>query len=223
MCFISIEGNIGAGKSTLVELIKEVFDEIKVEFVQEPVDEWLTLTDENGHNILEIFYNNKKRWAYSFQMNALITRLKRLEKALEYNDLVICERTVETDKNCFAKELYDSKCINNLEWKLYNQWYNWLIEKTPSKPSGIIYLECSPTICNERIKKRERKEESSIPIEYLNNIHQKHEDWISNYKLNNNIPILTLDVNPDYDVEPEYKNIVLKRVRDFIINIIEII
>ena len=74
---ISIEGNIGTGKSILDKILKEKFNRnTNVKFLQEPVDQWLKLTDSDGTNILDKFYKDQKRWSYSFQMNAFITRVK---------------------------------------------------------------------------------------------------------------------------------------------------
>ena len=215
MSFVSIEGNIGAGKSTFVELLKEVLNPKKYTFLQEPVDEWLNMKDSDGENILEKFYKNKSRWSYSFQMNAFITRLKRLENALNSKNLVICERTIETDRNCFAKELFESKNISKMEWELYNQWYYWLKDKTPTNPIGIIYLKCDPKICSERIKKRERKEECSIPLKYLENIHQKPETWIANIESNGG-KVLILDVNVDFEKHPESKEHLVQKISVFL-------
>ena len=114
-----------------------------------------------------------------------------------------------------AKELYDSGDINKLEWKLYNQWYYWLIDKTPSKPTGIIYLKCDPIICQKRIKKRERKEECSIPLEYLKNIHNKHEEWINSIKLSTT-PVLSLDVNEDFEENPQRKEFLVQEIKKFL-------
>ena len=83
MSFISIEGNIGAGKSTLVDILKKILGkELESVFLQEPVDTWLNTVNEEGKNILDLFYNNQERWSYSFQMNAFITRLKLIEKTM---------------------------------------------------------------------------------------------------------------------------------------------
>ena len=76
---ISIEGNIGTGKTTLMRYIKDSFKDVsKVIFIEEPVDLWLKLLSDDGENILEKFYKNKERWSYSFQMHAFITRAKEL-------------------------------------------------------------------------------------------------------------------------------------------------
>ena len=107
--FMSVEGNIGSGKSSIINILMNRLD-INNILLQEPVKEWTKLTELNGKNILELFYENTSRWSYSFQMNAFITRLKLLEKAImdNPNSLIITERTVQTDRNCFAKELYST-------------------------------------------------------------------------------------------------------------------
>ena len=83
MSFISVEGNIGAGKSTLVNLLKDELNKfIIAKFLQEPVDKWLLLKNSSDENILELFYNNQERWAYSFQMNAFHLYYYRMKKEL---------------------------------------------------------------------------------------------------------------------------------------------
>ena len=107
---IFLEGNIGSGKSTLVRILKDYFQsinsEIQIEVLQEPVDDWIQMQDKEGKNLLEYFYEDQKRWSYSFQMNAFITRSKRLmEKMNSYNSQgnVLMERSIYSDRNCFAK------------------------------------------------------------------------------------------------------------------------
>lgn len=215
MSYITIEGNIGAGKSTLVRILK---DNLKIDtienigFIQEPVDEWLKMTDENGKNILDNFYENQKLWAYKFQMNAFITRLQRLQKYLPKHKFCISERHITSDKNCFAKQLYEDDKISEIEWKLYNNWFDWVSQnELYRKPKGIIYLRASPETCSERINKRNRTEESSIPLEYLQKIHKKHEEWL--LKQEN---VLVLDANKDFEVDNNYKKEVIERIIDFI-------
>ena len=215
MSFVSIEGNIGAGKSTVLELLKCRLNTEKIKFIQEPVDEWICLKDDKNENILCKFYNNKNRWAYTFQMSAFITRLKRLEAALG-DGHAICERTVETDRNCFAKELYESGNISSLEWQLYDQWFCWLTKKSNCsymhRPAGVVYLRCTPGVCQQRIQKRERAEECSIPLSYLESIHRKHEEWISRI----DAPVLTLDVDEDFEENPEFMDYTISKIIKFI-------
>jgi deoxyadenosine/deoxycytidine kinase len=212
MSYISIEGNIGAGKSTLVKILKEIINDDKILFIQEPVDEWLKLQDENGENILDKFYADTKSWAYKFQMNAFITRLQRLQKNLIKYKLCICERHINTDKNCFAKQLYEDQNISEIEWKLYNNWFNWLTsDDRYRKPKGIIYLKVSPEICSRRINKRNRIEESGVSLEYLDNIHKKHEEWLSDKK-----NILVIDGDKDFENNSEYRKIVINKIKDYL-------
>ena len=106
---IFLEGNIGSGKSTLVRFLKDYFQsinsEISIEVLQEPVDDWIQMQDQQGKNLLEYFYEDQKRWSYSL-MNTFITRSKRLmEKINSYNSKgnVLMERSIYSDRNCFVK------------------------------------------------------------------------------------------------------------------------
>ena len=94
---VSIEGNIGAGKSTLLSIIKEYMKN-DVYFVPEPVDIWLSITD-NDESILSKFYKDPSRWAYTFQNLAFITRIESIKKGLKSNKkIILSERSVFTDK-----------------------------------------------------------------------------------------------------------------------------
>ena len=198
---ISIEGNIGTGKSTLVKILKEKFsNDTTVKFLQEPVDQWLELTDSDGTNILDKFYKEPKRWSYSFQMSAFITRIKDIIKSNPTENLVIAERSIVTDRKVFAKLLMESKEISEIEWKLYNQWYTWLKEGFNAVPNKFIYLRAEPDISYSRIQKRNRKEEENIKIEYIKGVHQKHEEWLTD-----DPNVLVIDANND--LENNHSNI----------------
>lgn len=81
---VSIEGNIGVGKSTLIDLLKQKLNS-SCEFVSEPTDEWSKIVDENGRNLLDLYYTDMKRWAYTFQNMAYITRMHMIvEKNKKY-------------------------------------------------------------------------------------------------------------------------------------------
>jgi deoxyadenosine/deoxycytidine kinase len=196
---ISIEGNIGTGKSTLVKILKEKFNRnTNVKFLQEPVDQWLKLTDSDGTNILDKFYKDQKRWSYSFQMNAFITRVKDIISSDPEKNIVFAERSVLTDRKVFAKLLMESGDISEIEWKLYNQWYTWLNSSFKTEPNKIIYLRAEPEISYKRIKKRNREEEKSIKLEYIKGVHKKHDNW-----LNNDPSVLVIDWNEDFENNQE--------------------
>jgi deoxyadenosine/deoxycytidine kinase len=93
----SIEGNIGSGKSTIIRALKKEFDTISnipVVFVDEPVKQWESIQNEEGKNMIELFYGNQSRYGFAFQMMAYISRLALLQEAIRENPnaIIITER-----------------------------------------------------------------------------------------------------------------------------------
>ncbi len=193
----SIEGNIGSGKSTLVESLKNIKG---VYFLPEPVDTWNTITDLSGVTILEKYYQDQEKYAFPFQMMAYITRLSLIRAAPD-NSIIFTERCVFTDREIFAKMLYDSGKIDHISYSIYNKWFD---EFNENALAGIIYIKTSPATCFKRILKRNRKGET-IPIEYLENCHDYHEKWITNTKT----PVLFIDG------EPEQSQKLIDQIKDF--------
>ena len=190
----SIEGNIGSGKSTLVNVLKENFSDNKnIIFVQEPVDIWNTITDVKGETILAKFYKDQDKYSFSFQMMAYISRISLLRKIIKQNPtaIIITERSVFTDKNVFAKMLYDDKKIEEVNYQIYLKWFDEFIDELPL--TGIIYVKANATTCFNRVIKRARIGET-IPLEYLDNCNKYHNDWLSTEP-----SILTLNANEDRD------------------------
>lgn len=186
---ISIDGNIGSGKSTFLKLLKEKYSD-KFYFAKEPVDEWLNI---GGENLLEKFYTNKERWSYTFQNFAYITRINELKKGLKSDkQVIITERSTHTDKNIFAKMLVDDGYMTQFELELYNTWFN----NFNINIDGQIYIRTDLDKCVTRIQERNRNGESSIPREYLSSLEKNHEDWLMNH---NNI--LILDGNQDFKTD----------------------
>ena len=176
---ISIDGNIGSGKSTLMGELKTHFsDNTNVVFLKEPVDEWETIKDENGITILEKFYENPTKYGFSFQIMAYISRLNILKQEFKKNPnaIFISERSLFTDKLVFAKMLFDSGNIELVNYKIYLQWFNTFAEDFPV--SKVIYVNTDPEVCHQRIEKRSRTGESNIPLEYLQNCHKYHTDML---------------------------------------------
>lgn len=183
---VSIEGNIGSGKSTLLANLKKEFEsDPYVVFLKEPVDEWNNIKDENGVTILEKFYGNQEKYSFSFQIMAYISRLKLLKNAVseikktQSNDsktkkfTIITERSLFTDKMVFAKMLYDSNKIEEINYQIYLNWFDAFADEF--QVNKIIYVKADPKTCYERIKIRHRDGEDNIPIEYLQSCHNYHE------------------------------------------------
>lgn len=194
---ISIEGNIGSGKSTLVRNLQTLFKnreipEDRVLFLQEPVDVWNTIQDKDG-TILEHFYKNQEKYGFSFQMMAYISRLSILKSAIKKypNTTIITERSLYTDRYVFAKMLYDNKKIDDISYQIYLKWFNDFIDELPKHE--FIYMKTHPEKCLERIKKRNRAGEN-IELSYLIDCDAYHDKMLSS---NECYSELVLDGNID--------------------------
>lgn len=202
---ISIDGNIGAGKSTLLTAIKDKLPQVVV--IHEPVDTWTSLKNKEGKNLLELFYEDKKRWAYTFQNAAILTRLRTIELALQEPlsegkiPVYLCERSVLTDRFVFAEMLKDSGDIDDLEWQLYSMWFDNYARRIPMK--GIVHLTTTPETSKERITIRGRSGEDKISSDYLDCLDQQHNKWISNTTL----PTLQISTEPGISVDENVSKI----------------
>ena len=198
---ISLDGNIGAGKTTL---LAEIRNKLDVHVVDEPVAQWTELKNIEGTNLLELFYQDKKRWAYTFQNCAILTRLKNIKDAVEAgHKIIITERSILTDKYVFAEMLRDAGDMDPLEWELYESWFDIFGKEYPV--SGIIYVSTNANISKERIQIRNRIGEENINIEYLEALDIQHKKWIEN----TNIPVLTLSTEIGVPVEKNIEEIKL--------------
>ncbi len=205
---LSIEGNIGAGKSTLLEKARALIPSKiskNIIFLQEPVDIWDSIKDSSGETMLEKFYKNPERYAFGFQMMAYISRLEILSNTVRRHpgSIIICERSIWTDKNIFAKMLADDGKIEEIELLIYNRWFDSLSKKI--NLDGTIYLKTSPQICAERVAKRNRKGEN-IPLSYLQKCGSYHDKWLTN--VNNQI-VLDGD-SADIEISDKWINSISK-------------
>jgi len=171
---ISIEGNIGSGKSTLIENLRKHFaDNDQVVFIKEPVDEWETIKDVDGRTMLQLFYRNPTKYSFAFQMMAYISRLNCIRTTITENPnatTFITERCLHTDKYVFAHMLWKEDKMLDVEHNIYNKWFNTFADEYPI--NQLIYVKTDPNICLNRIHIRSRDGEGCIPIEYLEDCHR---------------------------------------------------
>ncbi|MBD3231845.1 AAA family ATPase [Candidatus Dependentiae bacterium] len=214
---IVVEGNIGAGKSTFLKFLKNNFN---LDIIYEPTDKWQNI--EGQGNLLDYFYKDTKRWAYTFQSYAFVTRVQSQIEAENFgnNSIQIFERSVYCDRYCFAKSCFETGAMTTLEWQIYKEWFAWLVENYTKKPAGFIYLQADPEVCFSRLKKRNRSEEAGVSLEYLNMLHQKHEDWLI-YKKDLNkkickIPVLVLNCNQEFESDYIVQKSFIKKVNIFL-------
>jgi deoxyadenosine/deoxycytidine kinase len=210
---ISIDGNIGSGKSTKVRDLEKYYTEQgrnDVIFIQEPVDSWNSVVDENGVTILSNYYKDQKRFAFRLQMLAYISRLSLLRDAVKKGyKYIITERCVGTDRNVFSKMLYDKGDIEHDEYIIYQKWYEEFISDVPI--GAIVYIKASPETCLERVNIRAREGEN-IPLEYLKECDKYHDDWINS----EHIPKLVIDADIDLRKNPEANIRILEQIDTFI-------
>ena len=190
---LSIDGNIGSGKSTFIQKLKEHYQnnnnnicDRPVIFVPEPVSVWESIKNENDSSMLELFYANTTKYAFSFQILCFISRINALQTAIKNapdNAVIIIERSVYTDKCVFAKMLNESNDLESVEYIIYKQLFDLFTKNNDCcKLSAIVYINTTPTICKERIEIRNRSGEENISIEYLKNCDNCYAEMLSNFR-----------------------------------------
>ena len=210
---IYIEGNIGTGKSTFIDKLQSYlsrFNELDCEsnVILEPVDDWLNTKDSDGVNILHKFYGDQTKWAFTFQMNSFISRVQKIHDEPDYNKqnkLLFVERSIYTDRQCFAKLCYENGKMTKLEYDIYCKWNDWLSDQFNVRPDLYIYLRCEATVNNDRIKERSRGGEEGIPIEYLEALHNKHDEWLNFEK--ESVPVYVIDALRNFKDKDEMDKI----------------
>lgn len=180
----SIEGNIGGGKSTLLEALRKYFKNNEyVLFVDEPVKAWEKIKDNEGNTMLKKFYADQKKYAFPFQMMAYVSRLSMLRDTIksvslypEKQFIIITERSLFTDKYVFAKMLYDQGQIEDVCFQIYQTWFDEFAKDFPN--IHTVYVQTDPQICYDRIHLRAREGEEIIPLSYLSECHNYHEEFL---------------------------------------------
>lgn len=213
---IFVEGNIGVGKSTFLHFLHEKLGE---HVLYEPNRMW---QDIEGHDLLDEFFKDPKRWAYTCQTYILQTRIDQIIAA----DPTICqqaclvERSPYSGRYFFAEIAKEIGTMNGLEWCLYKTIWKREIERISYLPGGFIYLRTPAEVCYERIMKRGRKEEAPVTIDYLKRIEEKHENWfVKKEGVDEDLaytPVLILDFTENFYQDQVLQNKYLQEVRDFI-------
>lgn len=194
--FVSVAGLIGSGKSTLVKNLEESSHYV---VYHEPVE---------SNPFLELYYKDPFRWSYAMQVNLLFTRYKQSQEAFlrsQNNEIAVIDSSIYSDM-AFALVQYRSNYFTSAEFKSYLDMHKTLAAQT-AYPDVIFWLELDPTKTLERIKKRSRDCESSIPISYLENLYEAYHEVFD--KLKRHTDIITIDAVPNaYTVYTNVNNII---------------
>lgn len=197
--YIVLAGNIGAGKSTLVDRISE---HLGWKPYYEPVSE---------NPYLEDFYKDMKRWAFHSQLYFLTDRLRTHKNLQDYNGSVVQDRSVYEDAEIFAKNLYLQGSISNRDFATYQDFYT-LFLSFLEPPDLIVFLKASVETLKSRIAMRGRDFEAAIPDSYLADLNQLYDAWIENFNL---CPVLEINAGEiDIILRPEDLELVVSMIQE---------
>ena len=197
--FITVAGNIGAGKSSLVD---KLCRDLKWQPFYEPVTHNPYLSD---------FYEDMKAWGFHSQIYFLTHRLHVYHELVQCPNSVILDRSLYEDAEIFAHNLYANGIMQRRDFETYEALYQSLLCFLPT-PDLIIYLRASVSTLQQRIQLRGREYEKSIDPDYLAQLNTAYEKWISSFSL---CPVLTVPAdNIDFVSQPEHMNLILQKVRE---------
>jgi deoxyadenosine/deoxycytidine kinase len=176
---VAVAGNIGAGKTTLTEMLSKHY-------------KWIPQFEDVDHNpYLMDFYEDMPRWSFNLQIFFLNSRLNQLLEIQQGTETVIQDRTIYEDANIFAPNLHDMGLMAKRDFENYYKFFQTL--KTMVQPPDLlIYLKASVPTLVSQIQKRGREYEENIRLDYLKKLNEYYNKWIDNY---NEGPLLVIDVD----------------------------
>ncbi|MBS1729262.1 MAG: deoxynucleoside kinase [Bacteroidetes bacterium] len=166
---IAIAGNIGAGKTTLAELLSKHY-------------KWIPQFEDTENNpYLLDFYEDMPRWSFNLQVYFLNTRLNRLLEIQRGTETVIQDRTIYEDAHIFAPNLHEMGLMSKRDFDNYFNFFKTL-ESMVKPPDLLIYLKASVPALVGQIQKRGREYEENIRLDYLKKLNVLYTKWIESYK-----------------------------------------
>jgi len=194
---IAIAGNIGAGKTTLSELLSKHY---KWTPHYEDVDENPYLND---------FYNDMQRWSFNLQIYFLNSRFKQIIDIRKSGKTIIQDRTIYEDAEIFAPNLHAMGLMSTRDFKNYKTLFDLMVSLI-QPPDLLIYLRASiPTLVNQ-IQKRGREYENSIRLDYLKQLNERYENWIKSYTKGKLLVINVDDL--DFTINPEDLSFIIDKI-----------
>ena len=194
---IAIAGNMGTGKSTLVEFLDRTYG---VQPFYEPNDENPYLAD---------FYKDMKRWAFQSQLYFLSNKFRLHQELDRQAGVVALDRTIFEDAEIFATALHQMRKISKRDWETYCGFYHAILDAI-RPPDLMIYLRCSMRTLRQRIRLRGRRMEKDVPLSYLKRLERLYEDWIERYSMSE---VLVLETDQlDYIHDLVHRLDVMERI-----------
>ena len=196
---IAIAGNIGAGKTTMTNLLA---DFLHLEPVFESVEHNPYLAD---------FYDDMSRWSFNLQIFFLHNRFSNQIKLMKLNKGFIQDRSIYEDREIFARNLKDLNFMSSRDWSTYTSLFDDMVQFI-REPDLIIYLKASTQTLIGRIKNRNREYEKDISSEYIHSLNIYYEKWISKIESDK---VLIIDTNNFNIFEDKVK---FENIKEKIIN-----
>ncbi|MBW8332129.1 MAG: deoxynucleoside kinase [Prolixibacteraceae bacterium] len=194
---IALAGNIGAGKTTLTELLSKHYKWVAH---YEDVDENPYLND---------FYEDMQRWSFNLQIYFLNSRFKQVVDIRNSSKTVIQDRTIYEDAEIFAPNLHAMGLMSTRDFNNYHSLFQ-MMTKFVQAPDLLIYLRASVPTLVHQIQKRGRDYENSIRIDYLKQLNERYEAWVNRYKAGK---LLIIDVDRiNFQNNPEDLSNVIDRI-----------
>jgi len=194
---IAIAGNIGAGKSTLVEFLSRTYG----------ISPYYEPNEDNPY--LPDFYKDMKRWAFHSQLYFLSNKFRIHQELDRMPGLVVLDRTIFEDAEVFATALHEMRKIDKRDWATYCDFYQTILDAI-QPPDLMIYLRCSMRTLRKRIRLRGRAMEQDVPLAYLKRLERLYDCWIDSYDLGE-VLILKTD-NLDYIHDLVHRLDVMQRI-----------
>jgi len=197
--FVVVAGNIGVGKSTLVNLLSA---RLGWQPFYEPVRENPYLAD---------FYREMRAWAFHSQVFFLTNRLRLHRRLMEHPTSVVQDRSVYEDAEIFARNLYHQGVLDERDFHTYWDLYQVMVEFLPP-PDLVVYLRASVDTLLHRIALRGRAYERSIGAAYLEQLNALYEAWIQSFAL---CPVLTVPADDlDYVAHPRHLDLIVRKIQE---------
>ena len=194
---IAIAGNMGVGKSTLVDFLSRTYG---VSPFYEP--------NENNPYLPD-FYADMKRWSFHSQLYFLSNKFKLHLELDRAPGVVVLDRTIFEDAEVFATALHDMKRMDDRDWNTYWGFYESILDAI-RPPDLMIYLRCSMKTLRKRIRMRGREMEKDVPLAYLKRLERLYENWIASYNMSD-VLVLETD-NLDYIHDVVHRLDVMERI-----------
>ena len=217
---VIVEGNIGSGKTTFLNRFLSSANENgttfldEVDVISEPVSKWQNV---HGTNLLQLMYEDPKRWSFMFQSYVYLTRAQQHANISSTKPISIMERSLFSSRYCFTENSYRDGYLTDAEYAALSEWFNFLIHcpKLNFQVDQIVYLRTSPEIAYERIQKRSRSAEANVKFSYIKDLHELHEDWLfrqTKFKLC--APVTIIDANQDLEILSDTHNELRRQILD---------